>query len=175
MKKLISSGSTRAYKYSGTNRFIDDLCTINNGDDFLTSHQEIYPPELTLKIEYNGDHATFLDLDITIKDKIFIFKLFDKRDKFPFFIVRMPHLSSNIPSSVFYGSVFSEFLRIARCTLLLTDFTPRASELYKRMLTQGASEIKLFQQIVKACNRYPEEFNKFGLNPADLANLIKLF
>ena len=139
-KKLVSSGSPRAYKYHGTSRFIDDLCAINDGDDFIASYKEIYPKELELKVEHHGNHATFLDLDITIKANIFVYKLFDKRDKFPFFIVRMPHLGSNIQSSVFYGSIFSEFLRIAHSTLLLNDFTPRASEPYQRMKTQGDTD-----------------------------------
>ena len=37
------------------------------------------------------------------------------------------HLSRNIPSKIFYGSIFSEFLIIARCTLILEDFVPKAS------------------------------------------------
>ena len=41
----------------------------------------------------------------------------------------MPHLSSNIPSTVFYGSLFLEHLQIARCTLRINDFIPRASDL----------------------------------------------
>ena len=130
---------------------------------------------MELKIEHHGEHATFLDLDITIKGNIFVYKLFDKRDQFPFFIVRMPHLSSNIPTSVFYGAIFSEFLRIARCTLLLDDFTPRASELYKRMLTQGATKNKLDAQIVKGCNRYPNEFLKYGKDPTTLVKDVRNF
>ena len=43
MKQLISSGSPRAYKYHGTSRFIDDLCAINDGNDFIASKQDIYP------------------------------------------------------------------------------------------------------------------------------------
>ena len=35
--------------------------------------------------------------------------------------VRMPYLWSNIPSSIFYGSIFLEFLLVARCALRLTD------------------------------------------------------
>ena len=46
-----------------------------------------------------------------------MYKLSDKKYKFPFFIVRIQHLSSNIPSRVFYGLFYSELLRIARCTL----------------------------------------------------------
>ena len=76
-------------------------------------------------LELKLEHATFLDLDITIKDGIFVYKLFDKRDAFGFPIVRMPFIESNIPSNIFYGAVFSEILRIARCTLLFEDVVPR--------------------------------------------------
>ena len=68
---------------------------------------------------------------VTWRDKknfgkqVFMYKLFDKRDAFPFSIVRMPDLSSNIPSNIFHGTVFSELLRIARATLLFDDFVPR--------------------------------------------------
>ena len=164
---LVSQGSPRAFKYHGTGRFIDDLCAINDGHEFSKSFRNIYPKELELKIEHQGTHATFLDLDITIKDNIFIYKLFDKRDAFPFFIVRMPHLSSNIPSSIFYGSFFSELLRIARCTLMLSDFIPKASELYHRMVTQGGNTNqlrthakKLFQKDHDILLKYNTTFNE---------------
>ena len=89
--------------------------------------------QLELKLEYQGEHATFLYLDTTIEDNIFAYKLFGKGNKFPFFIVLVPYMSNNIPSSIFYGSIHSEFLRIARCT----DFVPKASQLYTRMVTRG--------------------------------------
>ena len=43
------------------------------------------PPKLKLKCEHEGTHATFYDLEINISDDIFVYKLFDKRDDFPFF------------------------------------------------------------------------------------------
>ena len=67
---------------------------------------------------------TFLELDISTEEQILIYKLFDKGDDFPFSIVRMPDLNGNIPSTMFYGSVISEFLRIACSTPLLEDFDP---------------------------------------------------
>ena len=76
--------------------------------------------------------------------------MFDKRDAFPFFIVRMPNIKSNIPAYIFYGTFLSEILRIARCTLNYVDFLNRASLLYKRMVTQGGSEDKLAVQIRKS-------------------------
>ena len=112
---LISSDKARAIRYLLAARFIDDECNLNDGGEFGRSFHEIYPKELELKCDHSGSHATFLDLEITIVDGIFVFKLFDKRDNFPFFIVRMPDLSGNIPSHVFYGSVMSEFF--ANCSL----------------------------------------------------------
>ena len=52
--------------------------------------------EFELRVKHKGTQATFLDLDITIKDNSFIYRLFDKKYKLPFFVVRMSHLSSYI-------------------------------------------------------------------------------
>ena len=83
---------------------------------------DIYLKELELKVEYHGDHATFLKLDITIKEGTFIYKLFDKRDSFLFSFVRMPHIESNIPQNIFYSVIKSVILRTACSTLCLRDF-----------------------------------------------------
>ena len=85
----------------------------------------------------------------------------------------MPDLSGHIPSHVIYGSVMSEFLRIARSTLLYQDFLPVASNLLKRMVNQGGSEAKLLQQISKAINRYPEPFAKFSKNSNEIVSDLK--
>ena len=81
----------------------------------------------------------------------------------------MPQMSSNIPSAVFYGSVLSEFLRIARCTLLSEDFIPKANQLFQRMVTQGGKKSLIFKQIEKACLRHPTAFLKFNKSPQDIA------
>ena len=73
-------------------RFIDYLCIIDNDDEFSKSFKCIYLGELELKLEHtSGTHATFLGPDIKIEDGIFVYKLFDKRDKFPFLIVHILH------------------------------------------------------------------------------------
>ena len=125
-----------------------------------------------MKVEHQGYHATFLDLDITVKDGIFIYKLFDKRDAFPFYIVRMPHLSSNILKNIFYGSIFSEILRIARCTLLFSDFLPRISDLFNRMLSQGANAKLFKKQIKKALLRHHQPFIKFKKSESEILELL---
>ena len=170
MKLLVSAGSDKAFRFHSTYRFIDDLIAINDNNEFNNSFKNIYPSQLELKVEHHGLHATFLDLDISIRENMFVYKLFDKRDKFPFHVVRMPHECSNIPSTIFYGSIFSEFLRIARCTLLFEDLIPRASELFRRMTCQGGKASQIRKQIKKVITKYPSVFEKFNKKSDDLIN-----
>ena len=148
----------RAMRFLRSFRFIDDECNLNDGGEFGRSFRSIYPSELELKCEHEGTHATVLELDIRIVDGKFIFKLFDKRNDFPFFIVRMPDYTGNIPSHVFYGSVMSEFLRIAGSTMLYEDFLPVANKLYKRMINQGGSAFMILKQIKKGMDRHPSAY-----------------
>ena len=119
IKKLIKEDRVKAKHFHSTFRFIDDLCTMNDGGEFGRVFKDIYPDELDLKVEHDGDSASFLHLDIRVEDNQFVYRLYDKRDAFPFSIVRMPYLSSNIPKKIFYSALVGEFLRIARATLLL--------------------------------------------------------
>ena len=72
IKQLISDGSSKAYKYHGISQCTDDLCAINNDNEFLTSFKNIYPKKFDLKVKHQGNHASFLDLEIKIEDSTFI-------------------------------------------------------------------------------------------------------
>ena len=97
MSELISNDKVKARHFHATKRFIDDLGTLNDGGVFSDVYKDIYPPELQLKVEHSGKHATFLNLDITVKDGVFIYKLLDQHDAFLFFIAPMPYIDSSIP------------------------------------------------------------------------------
>ena len=92
MSELIPLDKVKARHFHSTYRFIDDLCTLNDGGEFGRVYKDIYPSELELKVEHSGSHAICLNLDLTIREGICVYKLFDKRDDFPFSIVRMPCL-----------------------------------------------------------------------------------
>ena len=96
MPELISNDKVKARHFHETKHFADDLVTLNDGDVFNDFYKDIYPPELQLTVQPSGAHATFLNLSIIVKDGMFIYKLFDKRDVFPFFIVHMPYIDNNI-------------------------------------------------------------------------------
>ena len=92
----------------------------------------------------------------------FVYKLYDKRDEFPIFVVCMPDRSSNIPSYIFYGTIMSEIVKIARSTLLLDDLIPKMGALFKRMLNQGAERHKIVNQCKKAIINHSHIFDKFA-------------
>ena len=74
----------------------------------------------------------------------------------------MPYIDSNIPAYIFYGTILSEIVRIARSTLLLDDLIPRLVALFKRMLTQGADMWKMIHQCKKAMENHEFSFRKFA-------------
>ena len=61
----------------------------------------------------------------------------------------MALLSSNMPSTVSSGSIFSVLLPIARCSLRTDDFIPRDSNLFSKMIAQGGERAALPKQLKK--------------------------
>ena len=120
----------------------------------------IYPKELEPKFECQGNNVSFLNLDIKT-DRVFVGKLSDKKDQYPFFILRMSHLSSNIPSLIFYGSIFLELLRVARYTRRTNDFIPRTYDLFIGMIAQGGNRATLTKQLKNAFYLVQNIFQKF--------------
>ena len=85
---------------------------------------------------------------------------------FPFFIVRTPDLTGNIPSHIFYGSIMSEFLWIA-LSLLYSDLLASAFSLFKRMVSQDGAKDIILNQIRSAVIRHPIPFRKFNMCAKD--------
>ena len=74
----------------------------------------------------------------------------------------MPHLSSSIPSTISSGSIFSELVKMARCSLRTKNFIPRASDLFSRMIVQDGNRATLTKQLKTTFHRYPIFFQKLG-------------
>ena len=173
LKQLKKISLGRARKFGNVFRFIDDLSAINDGGEFEKGFKDIYPEELELKRENIGIlEASFLDLEITIINKQFRLKLYDKRDAFPFTIIRMPYLSNNMPSRIFYSTIGSELLRIARCTTEKVDFVDSAIKLVTRMYAQGAVFAKTKNTINKIYGKHHMTFSNFFDTSLDLARTI---
>ena len=170
-RELKKSNLYKARKLTNIFRFIDDLIAINDGGEFERNFKEIYPPELELNLENSGDHASFLDLDITLQNNKFVFGLFDKRDGFPFSIVRMPYASSNIPRKIFYSAIGAEILRITRTTSDLNLFISSSITLLKRSFKQGAKRYLVIKELKKVFGRHME-LSAFANTSQDFINLL---
>ena len=81
MNELKKNDLIKAKKLCGIFRFNDHLSSINDGGEFESNYSNIYPEELQLGKENTDKHeASFLDLNIKIKDGKFHFGLFDETD-----------------------------------------------------------------------------------------------
>ena len=110
MSEPISNDKVKARHFHATKRFINDLGTLNDGGVLLFRKTSIYLPELQLKVEHLKYSYHFLKLRNHCKDEVFIYNVFDKRDAFLIFIVRMLYIDSNIPKLIFFLLLLVNFL-----------------------------------------------------------------
>lgn len=150
-----------AKAFSNTFRYIDDLLTLNN-PCFKEKISDIYPPQLKLKRTTEAvDRLSYLDMELSMKDRKFSTAVYDKRDAFSFKIVNFPHLDSNIPTKPAYGVYISQLVRIGRICDSYHSFHTRHHHLTTRLIRQGFHYDKLVFNFKKFCRRYPNLFSKF--------------
>ena len=174
INKLKKSDIGRARRYSNIFRFIDDLSAFNDGGEFQNNYREIYPPELELGKENLSDcQASFLDLNILITDNKYELSLIDKRDAFPFTIVRMPHRTSNIPNKMVYSSICAEVLRIGRSSTAKNKFGESVGRLIKRMVSQSARMDRTINALNKTFNRHREDLKHIADTSGDFITICR--
>ena len=94
-----------------------------------------------------------MDLGIKIRDEKFQVDLFNKRDIFPFSIVRRPHNSSYVQSSIVVSAIGAESLGITRASdnpySFFTAIKPLISLIYWQWVSNGKIKsviLKFFKQ-----------------------------
>ena len=88
---------------------------------------ESYKKEPEIKVEHQGEHATFFTLDITVKKEIFIYKLYDEKRLLSLFNCKNASYRKQY-FLIFFSAIKGEFLRTGS-TLCLSDFEPKAKDL----------------------------------------------
>ena len=139
IEKLTKEDYRKAKKFNNTSRFIDDLTTLNNDGILEKEKGDIYPKELVLNKENEGNtQATFLDMEIKIEENIFKTRTYDKRDDYDFEIVNFPDLrTSNVPHGAAYGVYTSQVIRYGRVCSEVEDFKDRVRNLNKKLKSKG--------------------------------------
>ena len=147
--------------FNNTSRYLDDILNVDN-PFFASMYKYIYPPELQLNKANESDiQASFLDLNITLKDTLIHTKIYDKRDDFNFDIVNFPHLEGDVPLAPSYGVYISQLIRYARSCTDVVDFNERNYNLTSRLLNQGYRFHKLRKTFSKFFHRNLELIQKY--------------
>ena len=162
--RIVKNGDLElARRFKGLNRYRDD-CTALNLDDFIILAQNIYPPSLELSQE-NQDltQAAVLDMFVSVKEGYFRTKVYNKTDDFPFHVVSLPFLESNISTKVCYKVFFSQVLRYQRLCSFKKDFEDRVYSLGKNLEERGYSMTKLGKEFRQVVGKYKLEFEKWEI------------
>ena len=115
-----------------------------NVENFLEIAKHIYPIEIPLEQTNNDSlHDTFLDLDITVANKGFCFKVFHKVDLFDFEVISFPFLESNIPQYICYNTFFSQLVRFSTICSNTSGFAERVHIIYQKLLKWNYDKKKL--------------------------------
>ena len=144
-------------------RYRDD-CTSLNIDNFLAIASEIYPPSLSLTQENgNSDRANVLDMEVQIVDGNITTKVFCKADIFPFHVITLPFLNSNLDNKICYRVFYGQIVRFQRLCNNRTDFEERTKFLLDILVNRGYKVVLLRREFCKAVEKYISEFQRWVL------------
>ena len=139
---------------NSTSRFLDDLSNIDN-PYFEGMVNKISPPELQLnKAKTTHTEAPFLDLHISITNRFFSSKFYDKRYYFDFDIVHFPFLDGDITRRASYGVYIKQLIRFVRVCNQIADFNARNQCLTAKLLQQGYRYHKLLKTFSEYYRRH---------------------
>ena len=137
---------------------------MNDSKELENSFKEIYPAELELKKENaNDNEATFLHINIIIKEGQFSTKLYYKRDGFNFSIVSLSYKYNNMPSKMFYSTISAKIWRICRATPSYKDFLSSVHRLMSPMKKQGDEVNDIIQALSKMIFQNTKDFLKLNI------------
>ena len=167
LDKTVKGGNMEmAGQFKGLNRYRDD-CTALNMDNFIEIAKNIYPLSLELTQE-NDDpsRATVLDMEVDIINGNFDTRVYNKTDSFPFEVVSLPFLNSNISEKICYKVFYSQILRYQRLCTRKADFENRVKVLGEILIKREYKRDLLCKEFLRVLYNYRYEFERWEL-PSD--------
>ena len=84
-------------------------------------------------------------------------------DSFPFEVISLPFLESNLDKNVCYRVFYGQVIRFQRLCSLLGDFEERTRFLARILINRGYDKRLLQKQFCKAIEKYLGDFQKWAL------------
>ena len=106
-------------------------------------------------------------MEVTISDGGINTKVYCKTDHFPFDVISLPFLSSNLDNAICYRVFYGQVIRFQRLTSDRIDFEVRTRSLANILIARGYNKDRLRNQFCKAIDKYMIEFCKWDI-PLDL-------
>ena len=161
--KIKSNSIDDVNKLKFFRRYRDD-CTSINVQDFLNISRQIYPPSLELTQENDRiDGANVLDMTVDIRSGEIFTKVFCKTDLFPFHVIAMPFIESNLDNRICYKVFYGQIIRYQRLSDLRLDFENRVKYLLDFLIERGYICRFLKREFCRAVEKYTGEFQKWVL------------
>ena len=159
--KIKSGYIDEAHRLKLFRRYRDD-CTSINIDNFLDIAREIYPPSLDLTRENDRiDEANVLDMEVKLNNGNIITKVYCKTDAFPFHVISLPFLESNLDDKICYKVFYGQVIRYQRLCNFLSGFEERTKYLLDILKERGYDVNRLGREFCKAVECYISEFQKW--------------
>ena len=105
-------------------------------------------------------------MSVTIYEGSFCTKVYNKTDSFPFEVVTMPFLDSNISAKICYKVFYSQILRYQRLCTFVNDFQDRTRLLATTLMQRGYTRTRLGREFRQVLGNYRTEFERWSI-PAD--------
>ena len=102
-------------------------------------------------------------MSVEIKDGSITTKVYCKADSFPFRVISLPYLESNLDRAVCYRVFYGQMVRFQRLCTFREDFEIRARFLLDILKDRGYRLDLLGRQFSRAINKYISDFQRWEI------------
>ena len=102
-------------------------------------------------------------MEVQIIDGNITTKVFCKADIFPFNVISLPFLNSNLDNKICYRVFYGQIVRFQRLCNNRIDFEERTKFLLDVLLNRGYKNVLLKREFCKAVEKYIGKFQKWLL------------
>ena len=107
--------------------------------------------------------ADVLDMNVKLADGSITTRVYCKADRFPFRVISLPYLESNLDRAVCYRVFYGQMVRFQRLCTYKEDFETRARFLLDILKGRGYSLDLLGRQFSRAIGKYISDFQRWEI------------
>ena len=116
--------------------------------------------------------VNFLDSTVSIHQRKFVYKLYDKRNKFNFNVINYPFACGNIPKTPSHGIFISQLIRFCNMNSSFKHYVSNCPDLFTKLVNQNLDILQLKRNFDIFCGRHFSYWSNFGINVAQYRNNI---